>query len=108
MDTQKLVIGQDVYMIAGPYICLGKVVEVMLSGTVVRTEVQSNITRPGELLRFDQNGKQCDNNGRAYDIWANDVGTHEAGPWRLDDIPFAERTALLEQARQDYEKRLGK
>lgn len=47
----------------------------------------------GRLYHFDIYGKGCDGNK-----------TFEGGRWEIDDeMPFAERTALLEQASRDWE-----
>jgi hypothetical protein len=82
MDTKTLVVGQDVYMLSGCYLCWGEVVKVTPSGVEVQTS-------KGELLRFDSDGKGLNE------------GTYENGRWELDDIPFAERTALIEQAAEE-------
>ena len=67
-------------MQSGIYGSKGKVVKVTQSGAEVQTDKVG-------LLRFDNEGKGCDGND-----------TIECGPWCIDDMPFAERTALLEQA----------
>jgi hypothetical protein len=85
MDTKTLVVGQDVYMLSGVYICWGKVVKITPSGVDVQTDDQG-------LLRFNSRGE------------GYDKGTHECGPWYIDDIPFAERTALRKQGTLDYEQ----
>jgi hypothetical protein len=72
MDTKTLVVGQDVYMVSEVYTCAGKVVKVAPEGVEVQATVQSNLTRVGDLLHFDPNGKGRD-----------DEGTHECGPWEL-------------------------
>ena len=84
MDTKTLVVGQDVYMDSGCYGCKGKVVKVTPSGVEVQTDSQG-------LLRFDNEGKGCDGND-----------TLECGPWIIDDRPFTERTALLDQAARKF------
>jgi hypothetical protein len=89
MDTKALVVGQDVYMLSGVYLCKGKVVKI----TPLSVDVQT--TSEG-LLRFDSYGKGCDE------------GTHECGPWYIDDIPFAERTALCEQEARNYQQQRAK
>ncbi len=76
MDTKTLVVGQEVYMHSGVYGIKGRVVRVAPTGVEVQTVMQSNITALGELLRFDNEGKQCDGSG-----------TFECGPWELDEIP---------------------
>jgi hypothetical protein len=105
MDTKTLVVGQDVYMFSGSYGNKGNVVEVTSSGVIVKlARAQGPINEP-TLIRFDTNGKACDSsdiyNGN---MWGGSdpriPGTHECGPWELDDIPFAERTAFYEQAAQ--------
>jgi hypothetical protein len=82
----------------------GKVVKVMPSG--VEVEV-------ADLLSFDSNGRETDASRRERlgfgptpgDRFLNFLwhSAPEFGPWNLDDMPFAERTALLEQARRDHE-----
>ena len=74
MDTQKLVVGQDVYLLSGVYCTKGKVVKVTPSGVEVHDAI--------ELFGFDIYGEGCDGHK-----------THECGPWEIDDMPFAERTA---------------
>jgi hypothetical protein len=86
-------VGQDVYMfgLGGHSIAKGKVVKVAPEGVDVRTV-------RGELLLFDTDGE-------AY-------GGLFGGTWKLDTMPFAERTALLapaalavlEQAASDYQR----
>ncbi len=112
MDTKTLVVGQDVYMISGCYIKQGKVVKVTPSGVVVQLALAEGPIRPegNELIRFDTDGKACDSSDiYKGNLWGGSdpriPGTHECGPWELDDIPFAERTALFEQASRDYEAR---
>ena len=101
MDTKTLVVGQDVYMVCSEiYIGKGKVAKV----TPDSVEVHSG----NERLRFDKDGNELDVSRRDRlgfgpspeskfhtVLWQS---APEFGPWHLDDIPFAERTALLEQA----------
>ena len=94
MDTKTLVVGQDVYICSiGVYIQKGKVVKITSSGVDVQTD--------NGLFHFDKDGKECNRN-EAY-------GLPEWGPewslWELDDMPFMERTAFMEQAARDYEAR---
>ncbi len=88
-----LVVGQDIYMLNGIYIIKGKVVKVTPNGVDVQTgAMQNNGTwNAHELLHFDKNGDQRD-----YENW----GIPELAPYHLDDMPFAERTALLERRNQ--------
>jgi hypothetical protein len=79
MDTQTLAVGQEVYMFSEVYTCKGKVIKVTPEGVEVRATVQSNLTRVGDLLHFDNSGK-----GRY------DEGTHECGAWQLVN-PFEQR-----------------
>jgi hypothetical protein len=72
MDTSKLVVGQEVYMFSEFYTGKGRVIKVAPEGVEVRATVQSNLTRVGDLLHFDSEGKGH-----------NAEGTHECGPWRL-------------------------
>lgn len=75
LDTQKLVVGQEVSMSSGVYGCEGEVVKVTPNGV----EVQTN---HAGFLRFDNKGKGLD--------W----GTHECGPWYIDDMPFTAKKPL--------------
>lgn len=87
MDTRKLVVGQEVQMVSGPYGDGGKVVKVTPEGVEVSTRVGNKVnwirTPSGlieEILHFDTNGKGRD-----------DEGTYERGPWELVDMPFEGR-----------------
>jgi hypothetical protein len=93
-----LVVGQDVdvaYSQRGDR--RGKVVKVMPSG--VEVEV-------ADLLSFDSNGRETDASRRERlgfgpapgDRFLNSLwhSAPEFGPWKLDDMPFAERKHLLE------------
>jgi hypothetical protein len=97
VDTTKLVVGQDVYMSSGCYWNEGKVVKVTPSGVDVQTA--------HELLHFDANGRSYVTElPPSYDSTAHPMspwrwggnGTYECGPWYIDDMPFAERTAKRE------------
>ena len=83
----------------------GKVVKVTPSG--VEVEV-------ADLLRFDNDGYELDVSRRDRlgfgpspedkfytSLWQS---APEFGPWHLDDMPFAERTALFEQKAQRFRK----
>jgi len=105
VDTKTLVVGQDVYMSSGCYGNKGKVVKLTPRGVDVQTD--------SELLHFDDNGRSYvtelpssyDSTAHPLSPWRwNGNGTYECGPWELDDIPFAEREALLEQAAQRFRK----
>jgi hypothetical protein len=93
MDTKTLVVGQDVHIVSGPYFWRGKVVKATPEGVEVHTKEELlpsgdlNL-RCGmeQLLHFDNAGKGRD-----------EEGTYECGAWYIDDMPFAERTAWLEQ-----------
>jgi hypothetical protein len=112
MDTKTLVVGQDVYMVRSEIYALGKgkVAKVTPDGV----EVHSG----NELLRFDKDGNELDVSRRDRlgfgpspeskfhtVLWQS---APEFGPLHLDDIPFAERTALLEQSTRDYEAKKKK
>ena len=56
MDTKTLVVGQDVYARSYTQYFEAKVVKVTSSGVEVQTDC-------GTLLRFDNEGKECDGNG---------------------------------------------
>ena len=88
MDTTKLVVGEKVEMLSGPFGCEGKVVKVSPEG--VEVEV-AGFTPYKSPLHFDSNGKGRD-----------DEGTHEAGVWHIDEMPYAERKALDKKQHQEY------
>jgi hypothetical protein len=106
VDTKTLVVGQDVYMFSGCYVNRGKVVTVTPSGVIVQLALAEGPVRPEgpELIRFDANGKACDSRDvyKGNMEWDGIPGTYECGPWELDDIPFAERTTLLERTWADW------
>jgi len=89
-NADSWVVDQEVYMLSGPYIIKGVVVKVDPSVVYVR-ELPWLCRLGGELYRFNTEGKGLDE------------GKDEFGVWELDDMPFAERTALLEQG--DSEKK---
>jgi hypothetical protein len=90
MDTKILVVGQDVYMFSEVYTCKGKVIKVTPEGVEVRATVQSNLTRVGDLLRFNNSGKGRD-----------DEGTHECGAWQLVN-PFEQREKEQDSMANSY------
>jgi hypothetical protein len=113
MDTKTLVVGQDVYINSGCYGNKGKVAKVTPSGVDVQTGVMQNdgTWNAHELLHFDDKGRSYvtelpssyDSTAHPLSPWGWDGnGTYECGPWYIDDMPFAERTALFEKARQEY------
>jgi hypothetical protein len=79
-----LTVGQYVYMFSGCYMCVGEVVKIMPLDVDV-------LTREGRLLGFDRDG-------------TGHSSTYECGPWYIDDMPFAERTALFEEAERKFLK----
>jgi len=87
MDTKTLVVGQDIYMVAGCEGKKGKVVKVNPSGVEVFDLV--------EIFQFDTHGKGRDNHRGIY-----------GDRWEIDEMPVAERTALWEQASRDWEARV--
>jgi hypothetical protein len=117
VDTKTLVVGQDLYMFSGCYVNKGKVVKVTRSGADVQTGVMQNdgTWNAHELLHFDNNGRSYvtelpssyDSTAHPLSPWGwNGNGTYECGPWELDDIPFAERTALLDRTWADWQRKL--
>jgi CheY-like chemotaxis protein len=65
----------------------------------------SDVPRPAEVAHIAvlvETG-----NGHPLSPWRwNGNGTYECGPWELDDMPFAERTALLERMWADWQRKL--
>jgi len=82
--VENIVVGEEVYMLSGPYIIKGTVVKVDPSVIYVR-ELPWLCRLGGEIYRFNTEGKGLDK------------GKDEFGFWELDDMPFAERTALLQR-----------
>jgi hypothetical protein len=79
MDTKELVVGRVVYMLSGPYIAKGKVVNTAPWG--VEVKITDGDTRAARLY-FDRDGKACNASGGA--LATNSIpGTWEAGPWEL-------------------------
>jgi hypothetical protein len=99
MDTKTLVIGQDVYILSGPYYhSQGKVVNVNPSTVEVKT-------KDGEIMRFDKNGLWLDWEPVGFrhpDGWL--IAFPEWPQWEIDDIPFEDRTALMEQGRKGLKR----
>jgi hypothetical protein len=117
VDTTKLVVGQDVYMVSGCYWNEGKVVKVTPSGADVQTGVMQNdgTWNAHELVHFDKNGRSYvtelpssyDSTAHPLSPWGWDGnGTYECGPWYIDDMPFAERTAERTALREALHKAL--
>ena len=82
MDIIKLVVGQEVQMSCGHYVCKGEVVEVSSESVVVQHTYSKECDsdpylrqwNPGELLRFDNNGKG----------WYITETSDCPGPWYLE------------------------
>ena len=94
MDTKTLLVGQKVYLESGCYGDTGTVVELDVDWRVRHNVIPSGMDVQAEhegLLRFDDGGTQCEGNG-----------TFECGPWHIDDMPFAERKALIEEAARKF------
>jgi hypothetical protein len=94
MDTKRLVVGQEVYVVSGWYHSEGNVVKVTQEGVEVQVAREHRgLNNKGiwtSIWRFDAEGKSCDG-----------VGTAEYGPYVIDDTPFEERKAeLVEAARR--------
>jgi hypothetical protein len=78
-------------------------------------EVQVADLQTADLIRFDTSGKETDVSRRERlgfgpspgDKFYNSLwySAPEFGPWHLDDMPFSERTALLEQKARDFNAR---
>ncbi len=103
MDTTKLVVGQEVFVVSGIYYSNGKVVKVTQEGVEVqlaRTHVRAGFDNKPirhTMFRFDGQGKALD-----------DFGTAEYGYYFIDDMPFEERkAALLQDERKPLHERYG-
>lgn len=87
----------------------GKVVNVTPTGVEVQVT---------DLLSFDSNGGETDDCRRDRigfgpspgDKFFNSLwfSAPEFAPWYLDDVPFAERTALIEQQGRDWQATVKK
>jgi hypothetical protein len=79
MDTKTLVVGQDVYMVNSRFMCKGKVTEI--------TPLGVNVQTTDELLQFNNEGVQCDNDGKPFIAKCRlDPGSDdEGGTWELTD-----------------------
>jgi hypothetical protein len=99
MDATKLAVGQDVHMYPG---CSGygywkgKVVKSTSSGLEVQLEEP---VRGESLIRFGYWGTEL------IEDWGKWCLAPEQHPWTLDEIPFAERTASIEQAVRESKER---
>ena len=84
--------------------------------TPSHVEVQVADLQTGDLIRFDTSGKETDVSRRDRlgfgpspddkfytSLWQS---APEFQPWHLDDMPFAERTALLEQKAREWEAKM--
>ena len=99
MDTTRLAVGQDVYVYPGNQIygyAKGKVVRSTSSGLEVQLEEP---VRGESLIRFGYWGIEL------IEDWGKWCLAPEQHPWTLDEIPFAERTALIEQAVRELKER---
>lgn len=97
-------------MWSGPYHLTGKVVKITPNATIhqayVEVEIEGNPIEGNGLVPFNYLGQQVlfDKNGKPCDGWS----TYECGPYELDDMPFAERKASLEQSAREWEAKYGK
>jgi hypothetical protein len=112
MDTTKLVVGQDVYLVSndGRFFCQGKVTEVTPEGVDVLTSPIP--LRADKLSQFDYDVNQeswlvpsggdlnlrvwaisvhFDNEGNNGSDGHDGMDEWGFGPWHIDDTPFAER-----------------
>jgi hypothetical protein len=93
MDTRKLAVGQEVFVVSGCYYYDGWVVKVTPEG--VEVQLASKHFHIGfdnkpiwqTMFRFDAKGKACDG-----------FRTGEYGSYVIDDMPFEERKAELVEA----------
>jgi len=81
-DTSKLVVGQDV--------CVSTMSQGFVEGKVVKvTPAGADVQATGQgIIHFNRTGYECNKT------------VHDPTFWRIDSLPFAERKALLERARQ--------
>ena len=105
MDTKTLVVGQDVYIFDDCYNSdSGKVTKI--TPGFVEVTIKVNRIAPGftplgvELNIGDEILLTFDRNGKGEDGQFTPGGY---GVWHIDDMPFAERTALNEDAARKWE-----
>jgi hypothetical protein len=114
-DTNNI----PVFIVGQTTLVVGQDVDVAYSqrkdrrGKVVKVTPDAVEVQVADLLQFDKDGKETDASRRDRlgfgpspedkfhtSLWQS---APEFGPWHLDDMPFPERTALLEQKARDYE-----
>jgi hypothetical protein len=84
MNTAKLIIGQDVFLISGCYHAEGKIVQTSAEGTRVLLRRDPLTGKANVVWEFDSKGEAL-----------NCMGTAEYGPFTMDDMPFEARRAEL-------------
>ena len=84
MDTTKLVVGHEVFVVSGCYYSDGKVVKVTPEGVEVQLARNPLPGAAKAILQFDTKGEAL-----------NGIDTAECGPYVIDDMPFGERKAEL-------------
>jgi|HubBroStandDraft_1064217.scaffolds.fasta_scaffold22100_3 hypothetical protein len=88
MDTKKLEVGQEVFVVSGCYYSDGRVVKVTQEGAEVQLARNPLPAAAKTIWQFDTKGKAL-----------NGIGTAECGPYVIDDMPFKEcKAELLEAA----------
>jgi len=95
-DFKKLVVGQEVLMVSGPYYGrIGKVAKVTEQFVEVELiynhEGKPYPVRPSPVnrVRFDTKGKACSSGDINFENMGDVPGTHEYGPWELVDTEAA-------------------
>jgi len=108
-DTNNIpvfIVGQTT-LVVGQDVCVAYCQRKDRKGKVVKVTPTAVEVEVADLLQFDNNGYELDVSRRdrlgfgpsPEDRFLNFLwfSAPEFQPWHLDDIPFAERTALLEQ-----------
>jgi diguanylate cyclase (GGDEF)-like protein len=107
MDTRKLVVGQEVYIFDDCYNNdSGKVTKItpsFVEVTIKVSRIAPSFTPPGvELNIGDELTLTFDRNGKGEDGQFTPGGY---GVWHIDDMPFADRTALHVEAALRWRER---
>ena len=109
MDTKTLVVGQEVYMFdQGNCIMKGKVVEITSSGVVIEELAIPWAMYPqsGQLLYFDNNGRERDDIGRRKDDDTyQKFSVPENQPYEIDYMTLEERDAWFEKTAKERKEK---
>jgi hypothetical protein len=104
MDAKTLGVGQEVYIFDDCYNrdngTVTRITPSFVEVTIKVTRIAPGFTPPGMELKIgDELLLKFDRNGQGEDGQFTPGGY---GVWHIDDMPFAERTALLDEAARKW------